>query len=315
MLAGDLLISEAQPDDAHEWVRLSRTAEGRPLHTPEEESGEEESGESANFVGELNREPGTRFIAHREDDAVGLFELRTLDGVVELRRFFLVDGQVGTYGPALLGRAVEEARRLGHTLTVESLPASDSRMYTAAGFNVNTRTRMSVSLADYRPMSVMPPEGVRLRPVMLSDEPLFVSMAYEHYRGTIDAPMVSKAPAQAEALMRALFHNEYALLEPSASRIVLDESGHPEGGIIVSCNTKDPTDKLAWVLDISIAERWRGRGLGKALLLTAMNAAHDLGYNRMGLIVTMGNEMAMGLYRALGFETYGETMYEGWMEL
>ncbi len=305
-----LLISVANANDAQDWVRLSRMAEGRPLPTPEEEHNE-----AADFIGALNREPGARFIARREDDAVGLFELRRLDGVVELRRFFLLDGLIGTYGPALLGRAIEEARRLGHTLTVESFPASDSRMYTAAGFNVNTRTRMSVSLAGYRPMSVMPPEGVRLRPVMLSDEPLFVRMAYEHYKGTIDAPMVSMALAQAEALMRALFHNEYALLEPSTSRIALDQSGHPEGGIIVSCHTKDPADKLAWVLDISIAERWRGRGLGKALLLAALNAAHDLGYNRMGLIVTLGNEMAMGLYRSLGFETYGEIMYEGWMEL
>jgi ribosomal protein S18 acetylase RimI-like enzyme len=140
-------------------------------------------------------------------------------------------------------------------------------------------------------------------------------MAYEHYNGTVDEPMVSRSPTQAEVLMRALFHNEYALLEPAASSIVLDRNGHPEGGIIVSCNTTDPADRLAWVLDVSIAERWRGRGLGKALLHSAMNAAYELGYGRMGLMVTLSNETAIRLYRSLGFESYGDTMYEGWIEL
>jgi GNAT superfamily N-acetyltransferase len=306
----DLLISVAQPNDAHEWVRLSRLARGAPLPTTEEEQAE-----SAEFRAALSREPGTHFIARRGPDAVGLFEFRLLGGAVDLRRIYLLNGLMGTYGSTLLARAVEEARRHGHILTIESFPASDSRMYIEAGFTVNTRTRMIVSLAGYRPVSVTPPEGVTLRPVMLSDEPLFARMAYEHYKGTADGPMVSRSPAQAETVIRPIFHNEYALLEPSASRIALDDNGNPEGGILAACHTTDPADKLAWVLDISIAERWRGRGLGKALMYSAMNAAHDLGYGRMGLIVTESNLTAMRFYRSLGFESYGDTMYEGWTEL
>ena len=305
----ELLISVAQPDDAHEWVRLSRLSSGGPRPSPEEQA------ESAEFRAALSRHADTHFIARRGPDAVGLFEFRLLGGAVDLRRIYLLNGLLGTYGPALLARAVEEARRHGHILMIESFPASDSRMYIEAGFTVNTRTRMVVSLTGYRPVSVTPPEGVRLRPVMLDDEPLFARMAYEHYKGTADAPMVSQSLAQAETVIRPIFHNEYALLEPSASRIALDNGGNPEGGILVACHTTDPTDKLAWVLDISIAEGWRGRGLGKALMYTALNAAHDLGYGRMGLIVTLSNVTALQLYRSLGFEAYGETMYEGWIEL
>ncbi|HET7713262.1 MAG TPA: GNAT family N-acetyltransferase, partial [Patescibacteria group bacterium] len=248
-------------------------------------------------------------------NAVGLFEFRLLSGAVDLRRFYLLNGLMGTYGPSLLARAVEEARRHGHILTVENFPASDSRMYIEAGFNVNTRTRMVASLAGYIPISVTPPEGVTLRPVMLSDEPLFARMAYEHYKGTVDAPMVSRSTAQAETVIRPIFHNEYALLEPSAARLALDRSGHPEGGILVACHTTDPGDRLAWVLDISIAERWRGRGLGKALMYTAFNAVYDLGFRRIGLMVTQSNDTAIRFYRSLGFESYGDTLYEAWIEL
>jgi GNAT superfamily N-acetyltransferase len=222
---------------------------------------------------------------------------------------------MGSFGPALLARAVEEARRHGRVLTSEGFSPSDSRMYVAAGFTINTRTRMVMSLAGYTPLSIAPPDGVTLRPVMLDDEATFARMAYEHYKGTLDAPMVSASPAQAEVMMRAMFHNEYALLEPSASRLALDDAGSPAGGILVACQTTDPADRLAWVLDISINERWRGRGLGRALLHSALSAAHDLGYGRIGLMVTLENEGAMSLYRSTGFEAYGDTMYEGSIEL
>ncbi|HET9494829.1 MAG TPA: GNAT family N-acetyltransferase [Chloroflexia bacterium] len=285
-------------------------ARGAPLPTPEEQQAE-----SAEFRAALSRNPNTHFIARRDGAAVGLFELRLLGSAVDLRRLYLLDGLMGTYGSALLARAVEEARRHGRILTVESIPAAQSRMYIEAGFTVNTRTRMVASLADYIPMSVMPPEGVTLRPIMLNDEPLFARMAYEHYKGTVDAPMVSRSTAQAETVIRPIFHNEYALLEPSASRIALDQNGHPEGGILVACHTTDPADRLAWVLDISIAERWRGRGLGKALMYTAFNAVYDLGFRRIGLMVTEANETAIRFYRSLGFESYGDTLYEAWIEL
>jgi GNAT superfamily N-acetyltransferase len=291
-------------------VRLSRLARSAPLP-----SAEEEQAEADEFGAAVLREPGRRFVARRGADTVGLFELRPLGGPVELRRIYLLDGLMGSYGRALLARAVDEAGRHGHILTIESFPASDRRTYVEVGFTVNTRARMVVSLAGYQQVPVTPLEGVTLRPVMLSDEPLFARMAYEHYKGTADAPMVSQSPAQAEAVIRPIFHNEYALLEPSASCIAQDNSGHPEGGILVACHTTDPADKLAWVLDISIAERWRGRGLGKALMYTALNAAHGLGYGRMGLIVTLSNTTALRFYRSLGFEAYGDTMYEGWIEL
>lgn len=305
-----VLISLARKVDAPDWVRLSHLADGVPLL-----STAVEQTEVATVEATLDREPGTRFIARRGSDAVGLFELRPLGGAVELKRSYILDGLMGSYGPPLLARAVEEAGRHGRVLTVESIAESNSRLYLAAGFTVNTRTRMVMSLDGYLPLMVAPPEGVTLRPVMPDDEPLFAHMAYEHYKHTFDAPMVSASPAQAQAMMRAMFHNEYALLEPSASHLALDDEGNPAGGILLANQTTDPADRLAWVLDISIAERWRGQGLGRALLHAALNAAHDLGYDRTGLLVTLSNETALALYRSVGFESYGDTMYEGWIEL
>ena len=49
----------------------------------------------------------------------------------------------------------------------------------------------------------------------------------------------------------------------------------------------------------------RRRGLGRALVVQSMNALVDLGYDRLGLYVTVGNDPAMNLYKALGFRQVG----------
>ncbi|TLZ64810.1 MAG: GNAT family N-acetyltransferase [Methanobacteriota archaeon] len=49
----------------------------------------------------------------------------------------------------------------------------------------------------------------------------------------------------------------------------------------------------------------RRRGLGRALVVQSMNALVDLGYDRLGLYVTVGNNPAVNLYKALGFRQVG----------
>ena len=69
------------------------------------------------------------------------------------------------------------------------------------------------------------------------------------------------------------------------------------------------------MLDISVAPEWRGKGLGRALLKSSLNAACASGFERAGLIVTIGNDDARALYSSLGFQEHGELMFEGVLRL
>lgn len=55
-----------------------------------------------------------------------------------------------------------------------------------------------------------------------------------------------------------------------------------------------------WVRQLAVAEEWRGRGLGKALLLTAFNAFHARGFADVGLSVESKRPDAHSFYQAVG---------------
>jgi ribosomal protein S18 acetylase RimI-like enzyme len=55
-------------------------------------------------------------------------------------------------------------------------------------------------------------------------------------------------------------------------------------------------------LGMMVAPAYRGRGLGRLLLQTAMDWARANGYPTLALLVYPGNERAIALYHAMGFE-------------
>ena len=59
----------------------------------------------------------------------------------------------------------------------------------------------------------------------------------------------------------------------------------------------------AWVEDMIITEKYRGRGLGRALLNEALAWAKQKGASRAQLLVDIENEPALGYYQHLGWET------------
>lgn len=58
-------------------------------------------------------------------------------------------------------------------------------------------------------------------------------------------------------------------------------------------------------LGMSILEDYRGRGGGRALLIAAIEHARGVGHHKIELEVWPGNERAIGLYDAFGFEVEG----------
>jgi ribosomal protein S18 acetylase RimI-like enzyme len=58
---------------------------------------------------------------------------------------------------------------------------------------------------------------------------------------------------------------------------------------------------LGGIQNVGILERWRGKGLGRALLLQSLHGMYDAGMGRAVLEVTASNATAIRLYAALGF--------------
>jgi ribosomal protein S18 acetylase RimI-like enzyme len=58
---------------------------------------------------------------------------------------------------------------------------------------------------------------------------------------------------------------------------------------------------LGAIQNVGIVPAWRGRGLGRALLLQALAGMYQTGLGRAILEVTAHNEAAIRLYRRLGF--------------
>ncbi len=83
---------------------------------------------------------------------------------------------------------------------------------------------------------------------------------------------------------------------------VLHFNNEPIGVILVDKYNAIPT-----ILDIAIKKEHQGKGLGKILIKTVINALHDK-YNELLLFVTRGNTNAEHLYESLGFKQLSDDL-------
>lgn len=63
----------------------------------------------------------------------------------------------------------------------------------------------------------------------------------------------------------------------------------------------------AWISNLTADPRWRGRGLGRALLVAGLRSLYERGAQSIGLGVDGGNATPVNLYRSVGFEVISET--------
>jgi ribosomal protein S18 acetylase RimI-like enzyme len=74
-----------------------------------------------------------------------------------------------------------------------------------------------------------------------------------------------------------------------------------EGRIVgVSLSEVWESDGIGWVGQLAVAPEWRGRGLGRALLLTSMRAFRERDLPRAALSVHGDNLLATRLYESAG---------------
>ena len=150
-------------------------------------------------------------------------------------------------------------------------------------------------LADL-PREPVVPAGWRLAPSGW-DEDLLAAVREAYGPGHVDGPWTDEDTAEVSAM-----HLPGAASPPltGASAPVRDRAGRSAGHVLCAGPVPWAEDGGGWVLTIGLAARARGRGLGRALLVRALQGTRDAGLPTLGLSVTEGNP-AQRLYETTGF--------------
>lgn len=169
------------------------------------------------------------------------------------------------------------------------------------GARENARQRMGVDISEFTPVICTIP-GITFDLLTLADSPITAKIsAHAHrfskdYQGFWDLESTPHRMAMDERLFSD-FYGKF--IHGAALKMMFN------GEIIGSTASVEGQcwgyDKVPWVFDITVDGRFRGQGLGRALFVELMSRLRNLGYEVMGLAVTMSNTAAVRLYESLGF--------------
>ncbi len=146
---------------------------------------------------------------------------------------------------------------------------------------------------------------VLIRPLAITDAPPYRRLMLHAYEHAPDA-FTSTAPERA-ALPDAWWERRIA--DPQGLGIAFGgfaDDGTLAGTVALEFSAKPKTKHKALLIGMFVLEAYRGQGLGQALLQAALaHAERRAGVLVITLTVTEGNEPAIALYRAAGFNAFG----------
>ncbi len=90
---------------------------------------------------------------------------------------------------------------------------------------------------------------------------------------------------------------------------VAEEGNSRISGILSAVVYHIPTGTKFWIEDVVVDEAYRGKGIGKALMLHAMNYARENGAKSVDLTSKPSRIAANKLYRDLGFDLRETNVY------
>ncbi|MBA2633693.1 MAG: GNAT family N-acetyltransferase [Chloroflexi bacterium] len=144
-------------------------------------------------------------------------------------------------------------------------------------------------------IAVKPPDGVELRPLGRDDFADALALARELYF----------LPAADSDAHRARF--EALVNDPDATPFLAIAGGQPAGFIGFRFRRRlNHATFEGWVSDLFVRERWRGAGIGRALLAAAIAEWRLRGGHQVMLEVATDRAAARGLYEATGFVNQGK---------
>jgi len=127
------------------------------------------------------------------------------------------------------------------------------------------------------------------------------------------AEQVARATGESFDDVHLRAHRHFSELLPTDSNadrtwllMILDDSGADVGALWIGPHPDRPD--AVYVYDIEIDEAHRGRGLGRAAMVTAEVLAREAGCTEIGLTVDGYNATARQLYDSLGYRVVSTRM-------
>jgi RimJ/RimL family protein N-acetyltransferase len=139
------------------------------------------------------------------------------------------------------------------------------------------------------------PHGVNLRMAGQDDEHFLFSLFYSAHPELVLLPL---SPIQLTQLMRQQFESQlrgYRSQYPQAEHWIIETQGVAVGKIMLA-----HLASAIHIIDFVVAEEWRGRGIGGAVL-TALRTNVKENSHVLSLRVNRQNTNAKRLYQKLGF--------------
>jgi GNAT superfamily N-acetyltransferase len=138
-----------------------------------------------------------------------------------------------------------------------------------------------------------PPPNLRIEQATERDTPVILSLI----RALAEYERLGSDVVADEALVRASFFGP----EPSAEAVIARVGDEPVGFAVWFHNHSTFLGRRGLYLeDLFVVPAWRGRGVGRALLVYLAQVAMDRGCGRMEWSVLNWNEPAISFYRSLG---------------
>ena len=94
-----------------------------------------------------------------------------------------------------------------------------------------------------------------------------------------------------------------------ASKMIVAREKDEILGILTLVLYTIPTGEKAWIEDVVVSEKARGKGVGHQLMEFAINLAKELGAESVNLTSRPSREAANRLYQKMGFELRETNMY------
>jgi GNAT superfamily N-acetyltransferase len=206
-------------------------------------------------------------------------------------------------GDSLVQALVAEWRLRGGHRILASVPADDlarRAVLEGAGFE---EAFIDFRLAPVRvPEGPMPPGG-RVRPLAEGDADAVTRLVAEF--GSRRSPV----PDRMDAVLRTYAAHARDVAAGRAGSLVADLEGTTVGVCTLEWQRPFWTgDLVAWIPDLVVTEPMRGRGIGLALLASALGVAREAGAAEVRLESGAQRAAAHGLYRSTGFVETGHTL-------
>ncbi len=278
----------ARPDDAAAIAELMNVFERAFLEEPDTTSAADVSG----WWSRLDLERDSLLLL---EPAGGLVACATLYSrradALELDACVHPERRGRGLGSALLDWAEAEAWRRGRpTLQTAGLAADAAARHLAEsrGFApVRHFYRMLTDL-DAPPPAPVWPEGFAVSVFQPGEERVLHAALEEAF-----ADHWGHEPRDLEHWQTTMFGQEW--WDPSLAYLVRS------GGEVVAAAVNAVRFGMGWIGSLGTRAAWRGRGLGRALLLIAFGELYRRGERRIGLAVDAGNETgATHLYESVG---------------